>query len=508
MATIPLPALDVRPAPNPLEEYAKIAGIKSMMMQQQNQQQEIQQRQLLMPGQQQAQQQQLEIGAADVKLKNIEVKDRELLTQLYPQFTKKTSGGDSAGRPSGYDYDALTESYINGGGSIEGLSKVNAIRSQNAEMAIKLAQQGEQTIKEHQAANSALNDAIDTLQNIPDVNARKQALPGLLLNLQKMGVDTSKLGQAEPTDDNLARAQATLGMHQEVVANATKLAAMQKAQLESKGSPEVQAQQAWLKKNPGKDASDYAIMMKKLPITFQRDLLTPEATDMAAENYFQTGQLPAGMRSPAMSASIISRAAQLHPNATTELAGNRASYEANKKSYDNVTTTLDTLSAFEQSGLKNLKQFTDLANKLPDTGVPWLNTPVRNLNKNLVGAEYMPAIEAARSVALREIARVTNDPKLSGSLTDSARGEVAAFSPMNATLPQIKRVVEVLQNDMANVHSSLAAQKQDIGARLGIKSGSGAIPAEATHIGPDNKPYKYKGSGDRTDPKNWEVVAP
>src|SRR4029077_9531510 len=136
-----------------------------------------------------------------------------------------------------------------------------------------------------------------------------------------------------------------------------------------------------------------------------------------------TGQLPAGMRSPVMSGAIISRAAELHPNGTAELAGNRAAYEANKKSYDNVTGTLDTLSAFEQSGLKNLKQFTDLANKLPDTGVPWLNTPVRNLNQNLVGAQYMPAIEAARSVALREIARVTNDPKLSGSLTDSARGE-------------------------------------------------------------------------------------
>jgi hypothetical protein len=33
-----------------------------------------------------------------------------------------------------------------------------------------------------------------------------------------------------------------------------------------------------------------------------------------------------------------------------------------------------------------------------------------------------------------------------------------------------------------------------------------AIPAEATHIGPDGKPYKYKGSGDKTDPKNWVVV--
>jgi hypothetical protein len=270
------------------------------------------------------------------------------------------------------------------------------------------------------------------------------------------------------------------------------------------GAPGVPAEQIsasdWLAKNPGKTFSDYTIAMKKLVPAFnfsmQQGALTDQARDMAAENYFQTGQLPSGMRSPAMSGAIMSRAAQLHPNGTTELAGNRAAFEANKKSYDNVTGTLDTLSAFEQSGLKNLKQFTDLADKLPDTGVPWLNTPVRNLNQNLVGAQYMPAIEAARSVALREIARVTNDPKLSGSLTDSARGEVSNFSPENATLPQIKHVVEVLQNDMANVHSSLAQQKADIGARLGIKSSSAqgggtsvsvTDPRGKVHTFPDQK---------------------
>jgi hypothetical protein len=238
--------------------------------------------------------------------------------------------------------------------------------------------------------------------------------------------------------------------------------------------PDKAEMQDWLGKNPGKGPADYekwkASLAPQAQINVQGGLLNNQARDMAAENYFQTGQLPSGMRSPAMSAAIMSRAAELHPNGTTELAGNRASYEANKKSYDNVTGTLDTLSAFEQSGLKNLKQFTDLADKLPDTGVPWLNTPIRNLNKNLVGAQYMPAIEAARSVALREIARVTNDPKLSGALTDSARGEVSAFSPENATLPQIKNVVKVLQADMANVHTSLAAQKADIGTRLGIKA--------------------------------------
>src|SRR5579872_5401635 len=95
--SIPLTALDVKPPADVLSEYAKVMGIKSMMLQQQNQQQEMQQRQALMPGQQQLQQaqivgagQQNEIGAADVQLKNIQVKDQQLLSQPYPQFTKRS----------------------------------------------------------------------------------------------------------------------------------------------------------------------------------------------------------------------------------------------------------------------------------------------------------------------------------------------------------------------------------------------------------------------------------
>jgi len=202
----------------------------------------------------------------------------------------------------------------------------------------------------------------------------------------------------------------------------------------------------------------------------QQSLLTDQGKQMAAENYYQTGQMPSGVRSPAITSDIINRAAQLHPGGN--LSGNKAAYEANKKSYDNVTGTLDTLSAFESAGLKNLKQFTDLADKLPDTGIPWANTPVRALDKSVVGDQWMPAVEAARTVGLREIARVTNDPKLSGVLSDSAREQVQSLSPENATLPQIKNVVKVLTNDMANVHQSLAAQKADIGNRMGIAAAS------------------------------------
>lgn len=251
MSSIPLPALSVAPPPDPLSEYAKIAGIKSMMLNQQNTQQEMAQRAALMPGQQQLQQaqitgagQQNQIGAADVKLKDIQVKDQQLLSTLYPQFTTKStpSSSDSSSaaqtsKPSGYDFDALKEAYIKGGGSMQGLSQINGIQSANAELSIKLAQSGEAQINQHQAVNSALNDAVETLQAIPDTDgtgqSRQQALAGLIPNLQKMGIDTSQFAQKPLTDKNLASFQATLGQHQQVVEDAQKLVNLQKAQLEA-----------------------------------------------------------------------------------------------------------------------------------------------------------------------------------------------------------------------------------------------------------------------------------
>jgi hypothetical protein len=199
---------------------------------------------------------------------------------------------------------------------------------------------------------------------------------------------------------------------------------------------------------------------------------TGDALDMAAKRYLATGDLPSmgmGQAGVAARVAVMNKAATIDPQAS--LAANKAVYKADTTNLSNLQKTEGTLSAFENTAGKNLDQFMALANKIPDTGVPWLNTPVRLLNQNAVGSENMAAITAARDVALREIARVTSDPKLSGALTDSARQEVASLSPQNATLPQIKAVVKVLKQDMANVHLGLNQQIDT------VKSGLGANPA-------------------------------
>jgi hypothetical protein len=233
------------------------------------------------------------------------------------------------------------------------------------------------------------------------------------------------------------------------------------------------------------DASgaDVTARVKPIPSAAQVSVnagsLSEAALDQAADQYLESGKLPPGngVAGGIQRTAIMNRAAQKDPKAA--LARNQAVYKAESANLTNLQKTEGTLSAFETTAGKNLDQFLTLADKIPDTGVPWLNTPVRLLSRQIVGDANMAAIDAARDVALREIARVTNDPKLSGALTDSARAEVLGLSPQNATLPQIKAVAKVLKQDMANVHSGLRDQIDAVRSGLGgMPSGSGAAPLQ------------------------------
>ncbi len=212
-----------------------------------------------------------------------------------------------------------------------------------------------------------------------------------------------------------------------------------------------------------------ATRIKPIPsasaISINAHTLSAAALDQAAQKYLESGSLPPGMGMGPQRTAIMNRAAELDPSAA--LARNAAVYKADQANLTKLQTTEGTLSAFENTAGKNLNQFLATAAKIPDVGVPWINAPLRTVDAKLLGSTDQAAFNAARDVALREIARVTNDPKLSGALTDSARAEVAGLSPANATFAQIKRVAEVLKQDMANVHSGLREQIATVKAGIG-----------------------------------------
>jgi hypothetical protein len=206
--------------------------------------------------------------------------------------------------------------------------------------------------------------------------------------------------------------------------------------------------------------------------------MTPEALEMAAKRFLADGTMPTRI-SEMTKKQIVNRAGQISPGGNVAL--NVATYKADAASLKQITQQLNAVEAFEQTGLKNLKLFTDAAAKIPDTGVPWLNTPVRYLSDKMVGSTNMAAVSAARQVALTEISRVVANPNLTGVLSDSARHEILSLSPENATFAQIKRVSEILQSDMRNRRDSMRAQKASIQQELG---GGAPKPADTKKADP------------------------
>lgn len=200
--------------------------------------------------------------------------------------------------------------------------------------------------------------------------------------------------------------------------------------------------------------------------------ITPGSLDMLATQFAKTGQLPPlgmGKSAAADRRQIINAAAKAYPN--IDLASNSADYKSNKDSLDKLRISRDQVVSFENTASKNLDTFLSIAPKIVDSGSSWINKPLRSINQGALGSSDLAAYNAARQVAVNEIAKVTSNPALTGQLSDSARKEVEAFIPEDATLAQTLAVAKVLKSDMKARHDSMDEQIAAISSRINAKPG-------------------------------------
>lgn len=205
--------------------------------------------------------------------------------------------------------------------------------------------------------------------------------------------------------------------------------------------------------------------------------LSGPALDNAANALATTGQLPPGMgRDRATMRAVQNRAAELFPNGI-DYASNAAAFKANQASLGKLQTNRDQIHAFENTALKNIDLFLNTAGKIVDTGSPMANTLARQVSGKMLGSPDQAAYDAARRVALNEIAKITGGGGLSGVVSDSARHEIESFNPDNATLAQTVAVLRTLKQDMANRAGSLDDEIAGIKGRLrGGPADSGGRP--------------------------------
>jgi hypothetical protein len=213
-------------------------------------------------------------------------------------------------------------------------------------------------------------------------------------------------------------------------------------------------------------------------------MISPEAIDQAAHAYLQTQQLPNfGRANPLIHGQIIKRAAELDPNAS--LTGNKASYKADTGSLAGQQKILDNAESWERTGKANLDVLLGVAQKLKDTGSPWLNSPVRRFMEKGVGDPNQTAFKAAHATVVNEYAKILSGAQGSGSVTEGARHEAESMLPLDATWEQLSAAAKVLDTDAGN---RIGAARQQVGQIKGRLGGQPAAPTAAAPTGPQASP--------------------
>ena len=269
------------------------------------------------------------------------------------------------------------------------------------------------------------------------------------------------------------------------------------AEIEKETNPNVRAARVAQAEAMARATNPFKIQLAAQTAVAKADAagLTDDDYQRAGEQYGRTGIMPA-MGRDSMTRARIEHAKNewARDNGFTpgDLVAMQAAYAGDKESLKKFQTQRDQIVSFEQTAQKNLDLFLREAAKIPDTGMPWLNTPLRSLNQSVVGSENMAAVNAARQIANNEIAKVTSGGGLGGVLSDSARHEVEAYNPQNATFKQTVRVAQILKQDMANRHQSMDATLSDIKTRIGGGGGTGATTT------PNTQEYTKYGKNPKT----------
>jgi hypothetical protein len=353
MGTIPFPNIaeqagEVAQMPqNALAEYARIAQIKQQTAGMQQQQQQSAQ---MAPGQLQEQQQQIEAQKRQFA-------DQDALTKAITQYD-----------PSKHTLADVPKLITQNGGS--GQSALQAQQGLIAQRQ-KLTQLSDEQFAEQQKNADLVAGMHDQVSQAPP--EQKQAIYQQgLQRLSQAGVDVSKESAQYPGDDVFAQHLPAIRLHSAIVAEAEKDRDLstkeqeeqnkewkdfptlgvalntQTGETKSVGGGGVAMSPAMMeakyvalqqKKNSGQALSKddaawskgYEHMKTLVPIAninLQSGLLNDQAKAMAAQLYQQTGQLPSGMRSPAMSAQVLNQAAGGPGTETPDIAANKRTYAA------------------------------------------------------------------------------------------------------------------------------------------------------------------------------------
>ena len=168
-----------------------------------------------------------------------------------------------------------------------------------------------------------------------------------------------------------------------------------------------------------------------------------------------------------------------------------AVYHADKGSLAQATKTYDMIRGFEGTMLKNYNQLQSLFAKIPDTGSPWINKPLRDVAAGKFGDGPTTAAKFAIQYQIPEIIKLTSTMGgVGGVISDEARAklETAGIND-SASMKQLQAIYEgVVKPDAKNREST----QRDVMDQISSRIGGGSAPAPGGIINPANGKTYYQ----------------
>lgn len=159
----------------------------------------------------------------------------------------------------------------------------------------------------------------------------------------------------------------------------------------------------------------------------------------------------------------------------TDVVVNQADFRANAGALNAVTKDLNTFEPYKKMLDTNADIAINLGKKISSTDIKLANRPLNWLRQNAMDnpdvAEYLAQMRFVQT----EAARVINNPRIVGQLTDESRKEMDAVVSGNAPIDVVERVLNRLKTDGNNRFNAMRSQQSEIIARM-----KGTTPASST----------------------------
>lgn len=217
-------------------------------------------------------------------------------------------------------------------------------------------------------------------------------------------------------------------------------------------------------------------------------LMTPNGLYQAAMNLIDNGQFPPTGRGSdkvavAQRAAINAKVGAIAAETGMDLPTLRSFFKSNAASLTQQQKMQDSVQGFMATADKNSALLDQTLAKIPDTGSPLFNKPLRDFEKGVLGDENLSQFGTYLRSVQNEYGKIISNPNLSGQLTDSARKEAEDLVSPSATVGQMVASIKALNNEGNNRLVSIGDQIKKIQARM--QSGPpGASPMSTSAADP------------------------